>query len=86
MNYETSLKALFGGTLLVVIGTAMGMGFEFLTRLLIIRNSSPAEYGLFALGYAVLLGNNPDCDPWFPLKGCPGRQPIFLEREGRQRP
>lgn len=53
MNYETSLKALFGGTLLVVIGTAMGMGFEFLTRLLIIRNSSPAEYGLFALGYAV---------------------------------
>ena len=53
MRTEQPLKFFFKGTVLVVIGTVLGMGFEFLTRLLIIRSSSPAEYGTFALGYAV---------------------------------
>ena len=53
MDTKKSLNAFFSGTMIVVVGTVIGLGFEFLSRVLLIRNYSTAEYGTFALGYAV---------------------------------
>ena len=49
-----SLKKMAVGTSIVLIGTVVSMFFEFLSRILIIRSTSTAEYGIFALALVIL--------------------------------
>ena len=49
-----SLKKMAVGTSIVLIGTLVSMFFEFLSRILIIRSTSTAEYGIFALALVIL--------------------------------
>jgi len=49
-----SLKKMAVGTSIVLIGTIVSMFFEFLSRILIIRSTSTAEYGIFALALVIL--------------------------------
>ena len=49
-----SLKKMAVGTSIVLIGTLVSMFFEFLSRILIIRSTSTAEYGIFSLALVIL--------------------------------
>ena len=49
-----SLKKMAVGTSIILIGTIVSMLFEFLSRILIIRSTSTAEYGIFSLALVVL--------------------------------
>ena len=49
-----SLKKMAVGTSIIFAGTIVSMLFEFLSRILIIRSTSTAEYGIFALALVIL--------------------------------
>ena len=49
-----SLKKMAVGTSIILVGTIVSMLFEFLSRILIIRSTSTAEYGVFSLALVVL--------------------------------
>ena len=49
-----SLKKMAVGTSIVLISTVVSLFFEFLSRILIIRSTSIAEYGIFSLALVIL--------------------------------
>ena len=53
-QFNDSLCRVAKGTLLIFVGTIIGMGALFLARILIARNYSQEEYGIFSLSYVVL--------------------------------
>jgi len=49
-----SLLTIAKGTGIIFIGTIIGMGLEFLNRLLIVRHISQYDYGLYSLSFTIL--------------------------------
>ena len=50
-----SLQKIAKGAGIVFIGNAAGMLLAFIGRLLVARYCTPMEYGLFSLGYTIVL-------------------------------
>ena len=48
------LEQIFKGALLIFLGTLVGKGLEFCSRLLIGRVLGPSEFGIFNMGYTVV--------------------------------
>jgi O-antigen/teichoic acid export membrane protein len=53
-HLNASLRMIAKGAGIGFVGTAIGMGFGFLTRIVIARFLGPDEYGLISLGFAAL--------------------------------
>jgi O-antigen/teichoic acid export membrane protein len=49
-----SLRGILGGTAIVFLGNAIGMGSNFVTRVIAARYLEPADYGLIVLGVTLL--------------------------------
>ena len=52
---DQSLQKIATGTGMVFIGSIAGLGLAFLGRVLVARFFTQAEYGIFSLGYTLLL-------------------------------
>lgn len=53
MDYEESLRKIVKGAGLSLIGTAIGIAFGYLSRLVVARFLDPSDYGLVSLGFGV---------------------------------
>lgn len=54
VNIESPLKRIVKGTTILFIGTFLGMFLAFVSRILMARYLTVAEYGMFSIGYAIL--------------------------------
>ena len=53
-DMNESLQKVAKGALIVFIGTILGILFGFVGRVLIARNFTQAEYGIFSIGFTIL--------------------------------
>ena len=52
---DNSLKKIAKGTLIIFLGLFIGELLNFLTRIIIVRNLTPSEYGIFSLVVVIVL-------------------------------